>query len=178
MGIELNQVKVFDSDYRQLFATAALVTASFTPNARLMSHPLEDGSSIIDHRIILPLEIMLNITLYNDVSDIYNEIYQVFSASNKSLIVQSKVKTFTNLFIESLPHEENPEMFTAISINLKLREAKIVPAAKFGRLPIQSVKKPSDASKEKRGEVQAKEPSESEKKRGSSILADKLGIGQ
>ena len=55
----------------QVFADARPLKAVVSETAQLMTHPLEDGSNIIDHRIILPIGLSLSILTKHTLSLIH-----------------------------------------------------------------------------------------------------------
>ena len=123
-SLQFDNVEVLDSDFNQLFVNAKMMRADVRPMSRPMEHPLESGSVITDHRIILPVEISLIITLLTqDVKDIYNQINALYLSAT-SLIVQTRSASYKNQYILGLPHAETPEQLGVITINLRLKEAQ------------------------------------------------------
>ncbi len=119
-------VAVYDSNYTQLFPRARILKATVKEDSKVMEHPLETGATIIDHRIILPIEIDLSFILSSqDYREVYQEIKQIFLEA-ELLIVQTRSAVYTNQLIASIPHEEDPEMFNSITIAMSLKQALFV----------------------------------------------------
>lgn len=127
-------VGVFTSDLKQIFPRARAIKASVKPESKPMEHPLESGALTTDHRIILPIEIELAMVLQaEDYADTYREITSYYRQGTL-LTVQTKAGIYTNQFIVSLPHEESPEFYDALTLVLKLKQVLIV-SPKYGVTP-------------------------------------------
>lgn len=148
-------VAIFDQNFNQLFELARPIKATVKESAKLMEHPLETGATIIDHTITLPVEIELSmIPTRGEYRDVYQRMRQAFK--NRDLfIVQTKTGLYENQIIESLPHEEDPELYDTITLAVKLREVQLV-QAQFAKLPPKAVRNPSHASTVDKGQQQPK----------------------
>lgn len=136
----------------QVFADARPLKAVVSETAQLMTHPLEDGSNIIDHRIILPIGLSLSMIIEPDnYRATYQEIRQLFRQSTR-FIVQTRTDNYSNLYLQSVPHEETPELFDTITIVMEFIEA-LFTAVQIQALPPDSVRDANDSSTLDRGEV-------------------------
>jgi len=157
-------VAILDQNFNQLFRLARPIKASIKEESKIMEHPLETGATVVDHSIILPVQIELSMMLTNgEYRDVYQSIRQVFR-NRDLLIVQTKSGVYENQIIESCPHEEDPEQYDAIALALKLREVQLV-AAQVVRLSTKTVRNPKNASTVDKGQQQPQVSS-----RSSSIL--------
>lgn len=148
----VDYVAIFDADFQQLFSHARPVKVRVTEDAKVMTHPVENGSIITDHRVVLPITIEISLILQAaDYKDTYKAIRQYY-LSGKLLIVQTRAGTYKNQIIESMPHEEDPAQYDAITIALTLKQVQFV-TAKYGVLP----KNPTNSSTVDRG-VQQPQP--------------------
>lgn len=112
--------------FAQVFIKARPMKVSFKQDSRTMEHPIENGSIVGDHIIILQIEIILSLLIQaNGYSEVYNEIRNLFDDSTL-LYVQTKTGVYGNMFIQALPHEEVPEIYDSVVINLNLKEVFIV----------------------------------------------------
>lgn len=145
-------VAVIDANSgRQVFRGARPLKATVAESAKLMAHPLEDGSNIVDHRIILPIGLSLNCVLEaENYRDTYQEIRRIFRESVR-LTVQTKTDTYTNLYLQDIPHEEDPGLFDTVTMILQLIETQIA-RVQILALPPSSVANPNDVSTTDRGE--------------------------
>ncbi len=161
-------VGIFQQDTSaQLFTNARPIKAKVTQTATVMSHPVEDGSTITDHKIINPIEIELSLIMsLEDYQSVYKSIQDVFEKSTL-LTVQTRSGTYRNMIISAMPHDEDAEIYDAIALALKLTEVKF---AKFttGTAPkVSSPKNKRDSSTSNGGKQQTKTPAPEKK---SSIL--------
>lgn len=157
-SIQVEVVGVYDAKYRAVFPEAVTMQASINEEAKMFTHPLEDGVSVADHRIIMPVEIELTLFLRRgEYRDVYAQIRNEFYGAN-TYIVQTRTNSYPNMAISSMPHEESPEMFDTVPLTLKFVEAQFV-KTQFQALPPAKVRNKRDASTVKRGEQQGKKSS-------------------
>ena len=146
-----DQVAIFNQSFEQVFPRARTIKAIIKEEAKLMEHPLETGATIVDHRIILPVECELTMMLQAaDYQDTYRQIKQLY-LSAELLIVQTKSSVYYNQLISSMPHEENPEQYDAITLELGLKEAQFA-TTRFDYVPAN----PKQSSTVNRGTQQPK----------------------
>lgn len=101
------------------------LTVYVTREARLMEHPLEDGSVVTDHIVHQPTTLDLSCMLVGDYRSAYSEIAQLFQ-EGAVLTVATKADVFPSMVISDMPHEEDPIRFDAIPLIISLKEAKFV----------------------------------------------------
>jgi hypothetical protein len=150
-GFFYDQVAIFDQNFKQIFATARPLKAVVKEQAKLMEHPIETGATIVDHRIILPVEIELSLVLesYFGVSVEYQQVYNAIREAYLNsvlLTVQTRSGVYTNQLIQSLPHEEDPTQYDVLTLALSLKQVIFV-TAQYGTTP----KNPSNSNTTNRG---------------------------
>jgi hypothetical protein len=124
--ISLDQVAVFTQDFNQVFRTARKLKAVVKEASKIMEQPIETGAVIVDHRILLPTEITLSLVLNSaDYPDVYKTIQQLYLNATL-LIVQTKAGIYVNQLIQTIPHEEDPSQYNAITIELNLKQVLYV----------------------------------------------------
>lgn len=127
-------VAIFDQDFNQLFVNARAIKATVKEEAKLMEHPLETGATIVDHRIILPVEIELSLILRSDnYQDVYHQIRDYYYNSTL-LIVQTRSGIYTNQLIQSMPHAEDPTQYDVLTLALTTKQVQFV-IAEYGTTP-------------------------------------------
>jgi hypothetical protein len=127
-------VGIFDANFNRLFTDARPLRASVKETAKLMKHPIESGATIVDFRVIDPIEIDLSLVLLSATYvDTYNQIRATF-LGNDTINVQTNTGLYTNFLISGMPHEETPDHFDTITISLKLEEVKL--ATPTSSLPV------------------------------------------
>lgn len=121
-------VLILDDQYFHVLQEAKIVDVRVKPNARNMEHPVEDGSIITDHRILLPVEIDLTVIL-NDANyaDTYASILQYY-LDGTLLVVQTKVSVYENMIITEIPHSESSDMLDAIPMIISFKQVQLVSA--------------------------------------------------
>lgn len=165
-------VAVYTQDFNQVFAQARPLKVVVKEEAKVMEHPVENGTIITDHRIILPVEIELSMLIRNaDYPDVYQAIRQ-FYLNATLLVVQTKVGIYDNQMIASMPHEEDPEHFDTITLALKFKQVQFVTPV-YGVVP----KRPAHSNTSALG-VQQPKPLTSVASNGFDALKRKFGISK
>lgn len=119
-------VGVFTQDYTQVFKKARAIKAVVKEEAKVMEHPVESGAIITDHRVILPVEIDLSLILQSvDYAAVYRQIKSYY-LQGTLLIIQTKSGVYENQLITSMPHEEDPEQYDALTVALSLKQVQFV----------------------------------------------------
>ena len=144
--------------YAQLFKAARAVKANVLESSKLMDHPKENGSLVTDFRIIRPAEIELGVICTGaSYKDVFKEIKYTFT---NAIIctVTTRADAYMNMVIESMPHDETPDMADVIMVPLRMREVQEF-ASQYQALPAEQVAKPTDQSTVQRGTVQPQQSS-------------------
>ena len=129
-----DQVAIFGQDYQQLFQNARALKATVKEEAKLMEHPVESGATIVDHRIILPVEIELALILTaDDYQNTYNQIRDYYY-NGTLLTIQTKSGIYQNQLIQSMPHEEDPSQYDVLTLILSTKQVIFV-TAQYGTTP-------------------------------------------
>jgi len=120
-----DQPRVYFTDTEsgeEIWSDAKIMTVSNNPEALVMQHPTETGTSIMDHRVIMPIETSVRLILEKDVyRDVYSSI-QEYNQSAKLVDIHTRTGINSNMAIVAFPHEEDPEIFDAILIEIHFRE--------------------------------------------------------
>jgi hypothetical protein len=125
MSIPISIVSIFNLDFGQIFPEVQYFTVVVEENSRTFEHPLEDGSSVVDHSIILPVRINLKAFLgFNVYFSTYNRLRAIYLARS-TIFVKTRTSIYQNMIIEKMPHEETNKAMESISINLILKEIQV-----------------------------------------------------
>lgn len=114
---------------QQVFTAARPMSAEVKETAKVSKYPLESGYVSFDNRVSNPTEINM---MFFIPSLAYTTAYvQIRNAwLNATLLsVQTRTGTYKNMIIESMPHEESPDMFSGITMLIKFSEFIIVAAS-------------------------------------------------
>ena len=145
----------WDKDYRQVFERSRPMNCRVMESSKNFEHPIETGAVIIDHRIIMPVQI--EVSLVMDGAFYYDQYLKIKKAFlNADLFyVHTRTGIYDNMMIVDMPHEENPAQFDTISVGIKLTEVQFV-EAQFLPLPPQKVKTATNQSTKDKGISNAK----------------------
>lgn len=144
-------VAIYNASQSQVFEDARPMKASVSYYSRQFEHPLEDSTVITDHRVIMPVEISLVMTIpFGEYKDAYLNITNAFLRGD-ILQVRTKARTYLNMVIQAMPHEENPEKFDAIDIVLELKETQFFTTT-VTTLSVDNVEDATQSSSVQRGE--------------------------
>ena len=158
-------IAVLGADLKQVFERAQTLKLTVLPSSKLMEHPLENGATIVDHRVILPVEAELSLMLVSaDYPTVYKEVEDLF-LRGVLLTVQTRVTSLSNMIIGKMPHDESADVYDGVTLALSLKEAQFV-QPQFSTF---KVARPKDASTVKRGQQQ---PTETPPARKSSVLSE------
>lgn len=117
------------TDFVQVFPNARPMKCVVRPMSKVMDHPLETGQIISDYKILLPVEVSLQLIVSSQFyKDTYAEISNLYSTS-ELLTVQTRASVVKDTIIMEMPDEERPDMFDVINIELKLKQVFIVQSA-------------------------------------------------
>lgn len=153
----------------QVLTEASAIKAMINPQAKLMEHPVESGSTITDHRVRLPTEIQLSVIISSDqYRDVYAQIASYYNSATL-LQVQTRSSVYSDMLIAAMPHDEDPGMMDALPVALTLREVIFV-TPEFSEYKVE--KKPQSKTV-KKGQVQAKETADTGKSQSAAAgIAD------
>lgn len=158
----------------QQFPDAIPMKVSVNRQARLFKSPLETSVNVTDHKVIDQDLITLSLIIPNGLyKETYQLIDQIFIRSD-SLTIQTKAATYDNMIIQAMPHEENPEYFDAITMNLALEETQFA-TLNVVTLPADKVSEPQQSDTQDRGTQNPVEPGQSVAAQIRDSLSDAIG---
>ena len=128
-GNSSDSVAVFQAgSTTQLFPNARPMKDNVKEPSKTMYHPVETGVLIPDHRIILQKEIDIQFIIpFSYWTSVYQQIRALYTNATL-LTVKTKLATYNNMIIENIPHDEVPEIFDAVSMNIHFVEVLFVSA--------------------------------------------------
>ena len=116
-----------------------------------MSHPAETGASFVDHRVVEPVELSLQIMLEKNIyRNVYADIYGYFNRG-KLAKVHTRTRVNRNMAIVSMPDEQDPETFDAITLELTFREMVFVTPSQ-GTMTEENQRSKSDSNTVQQGQ--------------------------
>ncbi len=169
----IDVVGIFDINFNQLFADGSPIKATIKDEATFFKHPLESSAVRTDHIIFNPVQIQLAVMLTGEE---YRNVYQQIKTAYRGqtqLIVQTKTDTYENMYIQSIPHDEDPDLFDAVIMALTLQETQIS-VSRFDFIP-ESL---ANRDTVNRGQQDSEDATESQEDRGTLALRLAEGLGE
>ena len=158
-------VAVYDVNFNQVFFGARPIKLALKEEAIFFKQPLEDSTVRTDHIIFSPVEAILTAILTGDqYRDVYKQVKQLFT-SQTQLIVQTKVETYENMYIQSMPHNEDASLYDAIIMNISIMETLVA-----GSTSTFQPANESDSTTVDRGQQEATTATESQENQGTLLL--------
>lgn len=140
------------------FGGARPIKATVAEGAQLMTHPIENGKVITDHRIILPVAISIAVILRSsDYRSVYRNIREDFR-NTVQFTIQTKTDTYLNMYLRDIPHEEDTTKFDTVTMVLEFIEAQFFDVREQEFTMIET-SDPQDTSTVNRGEQTTQEVS-------------------
>ena len=157
-------VGVYDENFKQVFTEGRPVKATINDDATFFKHPLENSDQRTDHIIFNPVEINLTLILAGrEARTAFATIKQAYANQTK-LIVKTRADTYDDLYVKAMPHDESPDSYDAVVINLILEETRIA-GADVSFKPLNS----SDSNTVRRGQQRTKTPTDKQESRASTL---------
>lgn len=163
-------VQILDSEsFQIIFATAYPMRVTVADNKTATKFQVENGETRSDHVVKNAIELTIDFILIGDDSrNQFDNIHQAY-ADNKLVSVQTKMKTYENMLIVGVPHDETPAVYDGASMPVQFQEWREI-QPEYGELQQKKVAKPAQSSTAPRGKQTGSDASPSEKKRSSSVL--------
>lgn len=149
---------ILSEDGAQLFSTAKILKVSTSPTNTYAQHTIEDGTVVADDKIRNQLRISMSIVLSgDDYTEVYKDIKNA-SDNNTKFIIQTRVDSYDNMYIEAYPSEESAAIFDTISLTIDFVE-QMIGTVVTETLSASDVAQPADVDTTNRGEQLPKEVS-------------------
>ena len=117
-------VCVLNENGNQVFETARIVRAAVNNDSELFQHPLETGNKITDYKIDKPKVVQLAAIIPSDgYSDAYAALAQA-KVNGISFIVQTRAASYSNMVIQSMPHEEGEQWGDCLALAVTFVEVQ------------------------------------------------------
>ncbi|QIG05644.1 phage baseplate protein [Proteus sp. ZN5] len=159
----ITEVRIFDLEsFTTLFDSVNPMKVSITDSHQVIKFAVENGENRSDHVIINPISIDVELLLTGDIADRYSIIKQLYD-EHTLVGIQTRVKTYQPMLLESLTHDEDPQKVNAIELKLKFTEWKTI-EPEYNKKSSKSTKKPKQTSTVNRGNVKSKKSTQAGKK--------------
>ena len=121
-------------------------------DTKVMEHPKEDGTLIVDHAVNEPNKVSLQILIDDDDSGSFNELLD-YHKNLTPLTVKAKNEIFTNMVIASRPLKIDDKHYDSSLYELTFKEIQSA-KSQYVKMNVPEVKNKRDASKVKTGQKQ------------------------
>lgn len=139
---------------QQIFAVARPMKATVKETAKVMQYPVETGSTLSDNRVSNPTEIEMALFIpASGYSTVYPQMRNAWLQPTL-LSVQTRTGTYKNMIIADMPHEEDPDMFSAIMMHVRFKEVIMIAPSSTAASPVlnnYSPASPQDATTQNQG---------------------------
>lgn len=123
-SLAVDVVCIMDEDGNQVFETARAMRAMCQDDSELFQHPLETGNKITDYKIDKPKVVQLALIIpADDYGYSYTQMARAKELST-SFIVQTKARTYSNMVIQAMPHEEGEQWGDCIALAVTFVEVE------------------------------------------------------
>ena len=167
--IDTGLVAILDAEsFEQLFTATSPMRVTVREEKKVTKFQVEDGSERSDHVVRLATEIGIDLVIEDEFArGMYLQLQQAWR-DNKLVIVQTKVASYESMLIESMPHDETPEMGNGISMPIRLTEWRTV-TPQYGSLPPSKVANKKQADTAKQGQKQSSPASQAQTRKASVL---------
>lgn len=143
------QVQILDSAFNVLFQSASPMAITTEQDLRATEFPVEDGGTRSDHVVENPKIVTMELVLSSDAR---NEFENIRSAlDQKELVtVQTRLTTFNDMLIVSIPTVETADMIEGGTVTIRLQEWRSI-QPEYGEIQQAQVAKPEQSDTVKRG---------------------------
>lgn len=115
----------YNFDTADEFSLVKVMKASVKESAKLMSHPIENGTVITDHKVITPVIIDMDFMVEGyDYQRAYRNIQNAYK-NGKMFQIQTRIGFYQNMVITAIPHEETPATYDLLSVNVTFMQVFI-----------------------------------------------------
>lgn len=145
-------VGIYDENFNQLFPEARPVQMSYSETSKMMEHPIENGSIVVDHKVFMPATVeAVFIIQSDDYRSVYDQIENAYK-NNTIVTIQGKAKSFNNMVLSSKLHDETAGMYDTVQVVVKFTELFI--ANITSTMTVSTVAQPQDSDTINDGRIQ------------------------
>lgn len=164
--VDVQNIAVYDQDRnQQILTTLQFLDGSVTDDKKLMEHPREDGTMIIDHIISEPIQVSLQCLIADDDSSGLEQLQDIYRKCTP-VIIKVKNELHDNLVMASKPMKANSDHYNYTVYDLNFKEIQVAQTL-YVKMSVPQVKQKANASKINTGH---KQPNLEPEKKYNSIL--------
>ena len=150
---DVQNITVYDQDKNQQILTSLqFIDGSVQDDKKLMEHPKEDGTIIVDHVIDDPVQVVLQVLISDDDSSGLEELQDIYRKCTP-LIIKVKNELHDNLVMASKPMKVDTDHYDKTIYDLTFKEIQVAQTL-YVKMSVPQVKQKKNASKINTGHKQ------------------------
>lgn len=151
---DVQNIAVYDqSEKQQILTGLQFLDGSVQDDKKLMEHPKEDGTMVVDHVIDDPIQVTLQVLISDDDSSSLNELQDLYKNSTP-VIIKLKNELHSNLVMSSKPMKADNAHYNKTVYDLTFKEIQEA-VTLYVKMTVPQVKNKKNASKVNTGHKQA-----------------------
>jgi hypothetical protein len=152
-----------------IFSAAYPMRVSVTDTKTATQFQVENGETRSDHVVDNAIEITVDFILIgDDARNQFDNIHQAYK-NNTLLSIQTKMKTYDNMLIVGVPHDETFTVYDGASMPVQFQEWREI-QPEYGELQQKQVAKPEQSSTAARGKQTGIDAPPATQEKTSSVL--------
>lgn len=150
---DVKNLVIYNSENNtEAFQNVQFFDGSVSDDLKVMEHPREDGTSIVDHIIDDAKSATAKLIISDDDSTSLNEILDYYH-NRTQLTLKIKNNFYTNFIISSKPVKADPQYYDKTVYELSFKEV-LVAQTQYVKMTVPQVKQTRNASTVKTGHKQ------------------------
>ena len=142
-------VQILDSGFNVLFTSAHPLNVTTEQEKRPTEFQVESGETRSDHVVVNPKVVTIDFALQQDSRNEFENIRQAF-ASDELVTIQTRLSTFENMLIVSIPSVESADTYQGGTVSVRFQEWREI-QPEYGEIQQAQVAKPEQSDTVKRG---------------------------
>lgn len=152
--VDVQNIAVYDqAENQQILTALQFLDGSVQDDKKLMEHPKEDGTMVVDHVIDDPIQVTLQVIISDDDSSSLNELQDLYKNSTP-VIIKMKNELHSNLVMSSKPMKADNSHYNKTVYDLTFKEIQEA-VTLYVKMSVPQVKNKKNASKVNTGHKQA-----------------------
>lgn len=135
---------------------SVIMSCKASAPSKMCEHPIESGSVVTDHKVILPKQCTITIAMPAYYQDIVIKEIEKYHKESTPLCVHDCGMLYENMVITDYPHTTDVKTASRLVFTIEMKELVVV-EPEYVKLDMSKVKAAKDASTVKKGIKESKE---------------------
>lgn len=135
---------------------SVIMSCKASSPSKMCEHPIESGSTVTDHKVILPKQCTITIAMPAYYQDIVIREIEKYHKNSTPLSVHDNGMIYNNMVITDYPHTTDIKTANRLVFTIEMKELVVVDP-EYVKLDISKVRSAKDASTVKKGIKNTKE---------------------